>query len=411
VVKENPGIDLLSPKDGLFSGETSYNLGDRVEVAGRVWAVKYFVLTRPVPAKVELLAFEHSTGDFTRSMGSVNTDAEGYFKFTFPLTDPPFQVGSNSLKIVATPVDEAHYRPVSLDTVITVAFNGWLSVTLSTDKPIYAPDEIVTLSGDVTSSEHVPGSEDPVTKPAAGKVQIQWLFLNNRKEGTEVSTDGSGHFTYTFTPDSLATLFHQRFMLEGTYMVVATATAPEFSRSLPRSAFYSVQEDGAGCALQEIEALQVTGAVLVQNTRLESLFFASSIKTGDKFAQGSVVQTGPGERVAVRVPFQDGAEIVLGIEENTVVRFERFCRDTAGKAKLRVHLSNPGRLKVLVNNGTPGPLDYKIVTPTAVVNSAHTKYTVDVDAQGLTTVTGEEDEALVAPQNPDVTETAVGPGK
>jgi hypothetical protein len=151
--------------------------------------------------------------------------------------------------------------------------------------------------------------------------------------------------------------------------------------------------------LQKIEVTQVTGRpeltapITPENPNLSP----PALRSGSQLMQGYIVTTRPGDQVTLKLPFPPDAEMQVTISNATSLRIAQYSKDAAGKVKLRLHLSNPGRLDVSVTNSGPAPLDYEIITPTASIKTIKTRYLVQVDAQGVTTVAATEGEVLLTP--------------
>jgi len=94
----------------------------------------------------------------------------------------------------------------------------------------------------------------------------------------------------------------------------------------------------------------------------------------------------------------NGSDATVVVNGGTTLRIGKFCRDLDGKIHAALAIDKIGQVvvNVLNSNADKGPLDFNIATPSTTVKSVHTRYLVNVDPQGATTVAAFEGTVLVS---------------
>ena len=398
--------------DASASG-TQFKAGDDVVITGFVYYRRFALITEPVKAAIRVVV---SGGDDAQPLAATTTDDRGYFNVTIPIIETPLSGDKRYWKVNALPF-ESVFSNGGKELEFGVEPGQSLNTTVLTDKAVYATTDTIRVSGNVTSNR------TPV--PGAGvSLRVQRSQTDPPQAIVTVPADANGHYESTFPVTDLAPKTNSPISVvdEGYYLILARADTRGYTQLLDSQAYVAVQENTAKCPLQEFEVGAVAGEPSTIHTpNLNPSLFNGPVllKQGARLTQGSVLTTKGNDKVALVMPFGDGAAVQVTLRGETTLRIASFCKGANGRVKLRILVSNPAQISLQTINPGVGaaPLDYQIITPTAVINSVRTRYRITVDRQGVTTVVTEEGEVLVTPANtslrplsvPAVQQVRIGP--
>ena len=369
-----------------------YKAGDDVVITGLVYYKHFAVLSDPVRAAIHIVSGEDT------ELAATTTDDGGFFKVSIPVRETPQSSDKRYWKVNAVPLEPNVYAKGSKELVFGVSPGQSLQTTLFTDKAVYAPEDTIRVYGNVTSERNpVPG--------AVVSLRVQRSQTDRPLGLPTVTADSGGHFDSRFPVADLApkTNFPVSLVDDGYYLILAKPDAKGFTQFVDSQAYVAVQQGKGQCALQEFEVGAVAGAPSTTHTpNLDPSMFSgpTALKQGARLTQGTVLTTKGNDKVALQLPFGDGAGIQVTLQGNTTLRIASFCKGANGHVRLRLIASNPAQFSLQTVNPGAVPLDYQIITPTAVITSVKTRYRITVDLQGVTTVVTEEGEVLVTPTNP-----------
>lgn len=348
--------------------------GTPITVRGIVWAVDddgWYHL--PVQAKI------HITQGSTPALDTT-TNAVGYFSVEYTPTDPSFQSIPTAIVVRATPLNPQGYQ--SGQTVIEFVLKpkGSLSVTIATDKAVYAPGEPVTVSGTVMNGD----------KPISAALEVRSDLL---VQNSIIASDGS--FSFTFVPGQEKNRSTSPLgpFKNGFHLISVKSGLAGYEND-SASATYLVEQP-LTCASLPVQVTSASGTPNAQLINPDSEIFNSSLTTttrvnaNTKMVQGTKVATSPGDQVTLRLEGEQGAAATIAIGGSSDVQIQTFCKDkTTGRITAVLVVSGPGQ--VVINKSDTGSifsnLDLAIVTPAARVKSLHTRYFVGVVADGTTTI-------------------------
>jgi hypothetical protein len=136
---------------------------------------------------------------------------------------------------------------------------------------------------------------------------------------------------------------------------------------------------------------QMEGTVLAQLNSTQvaepSRLPLSYLQPGMGLSQNMQVITTDG-RATLTLPLGGEKQALLALNGDTTVQIGTYCRDSSGKVHIVLLVSKPGQL--LVQWPPDANAEIKISTPSGDVSSVHTRYFINVDKDGTTSLTGLE---------------------
>lgn len=383
-VAERVNLLQLDPI-GSASPYTLYE-GESVNITGVVWAKDDNGLQYgPVQTEVEF----SSGGNNVEQ--KIKTDAQGYFEYEYPFLDGRFDY----ILVTAHSPDPKRYKEGTQKIGLEVNSRGALQVTVATDKATYKKGEPVTLVGNVTQDG----------KPFQATVALYSDALPLEEKGS--AADGS--YTGAFVPGTERDRNKIGPPLPGVHFAIVKAIATGYETGIASVNYLLQSEIGntEECAPLAVQVTRVTGVAHVVPLNEEDLSRQGILKGFGKvnektlLAEGMTLQTSESARVALQFIFGDGSDAVVVLNGESTLKIGRFCQTADGKVHGVLQVNNLGQVAVNVMNAnvSQGPLDFQIVTPSVAVKSVQTRYFVNVNAQGGTTVAAVEGTVLVSDPN------------
>jgi len=387
---------------------SAFHMGDRVEVKGMVYKDSAWQL--PVRAKIVI----ETTWGAPVTTGE--TDDSGQYSVTGTIFRNPENVSQDLQDwiIHAYPIDKNSFADGSQTLNFHLQSAGTILLTATSDKAVYDIDETINLTGTLVANG----------KPHV--VPINVLFDTYLL--AKVTPDAAGAFKYSCTMATVEQVFKRR-MFPGYHSMTLAAQAPEFAAGTEgthegtTTLGISIQDKGLtdGAQQQQVNVLAVSGYASAKFVGADintpggpGSAPRKTLRAGDKLTDGTEIQTSRTDsRVTLSFPMDNGADIAVLIQPGTKLQIGHYSKDKNGRYKLRLYVSSPGYIEVSMRNPNPGdaPLDYQFITAKAVVNSIHTKYRIEVAADGATTITGIEGEAIVNPIDPKYRPVSVPAGQ
>ncbi|HMA36045.1 MAG TPA: hypothetical protein VKY74_16400, partial [Chloroflexia bacterium] len=372
---------------------------DTITIHGQVWAKDTSgSFLAPVAATISVLGAGNSAAG--------TSDTNGYFTIDYPLSASAATVDLNgfiTIDVYATPADKDHFYPGQSAVAVRISAQGTLNITAATNKGVYNPDESVTLTGQVTADG----------QPVAASVDV---VVNGAVLAATVQTGDGGQYQYTFVPSAIPASPQNASQIppaqrnpppssggakpgpiiplqfSSTYVVAVTPHASGYLAGPDGDAYFAVAHPGDACQAQALLVGQVQGTVLAQlnSTQVggKNLSPFSMLQPGMSVTPNMQVLTHPSSRATFSLPLggTDAAQVALN--GDTTVQIGIYCRDAAGKVHIALLVSNPGQ--VLVQWPPNANAEITIHTPAGKVSSLHTRYFINVDKDGTTSVTGLE---------------------
>ncbi len=360
--------------------------GDTVNITGVVWAMDEKGLQYgPVQTQVVI-----SSGGLNVEQ-KIKTDAQGYFEYDYPFLDGRFDY----ILVTAVSPDPKRYKEGTRKIELEVKLRGALQVSIATDKATYKKGESVTLLGNVT--------QDGKPFPATVLLYSDALPLEEKNSGAD------GSYTGAFVPGTERDRNKIGLPLPGVHFALVKAIAPGYETGIGSVNYLLLSEIGntEECAPLAIAVTRVTGVAHIVPLNEEELNRQGILKGFGKvnektlLAEGMTIQTSDSARVALHFIFGDGSDAVVVLNSSSTLKIGRFCQTADGKVHGILQVNDIGQVAVNVMNAnvSQGPLDFKIVTPSVAVKSVQTRYFVNGNAQGGTTVAAIEGTVLVSDPN------------
>ncbi|HJU86778.1 MAG TPA: hypothetical protein VJ788_05370, partial [Gemmatimonadota bacterium] len=114
----------------------------------------------------------------------------------------------------------------------------------------------------------------------------------------------------------------------------------------------------------------------------------ADLTEGGKILPGTQIET-TSSTVTLGFEVGEGTGVTVVVGAGTRVEVARYCREASGRVRIGLFVDKPGNVVVdRWTRGAPAPATYevRILTPTVAISDLKTRYFVNVDEDGTTTV-------------------------
>jgi hypothetical protein len=350
--------------------ESPQPVGAWVTVKGRVLSVVSGLFLDPVEADLTI--------DAVGRQVPARTDANGFFSARFELSsdafDARFADSENErwegLRVSATPIDRDRYRESQGNVRFVLVRKGALSATILTDRAIYFPDDDeVAVTGRVTAGGN----------PVEATVDLTY----DGQQLAVVESGADGRFFHRFSAASRNP--GERPGAE--HALVAVAHRVGYLRSGRAAAFLVAGDRSAACETGEARILKTTGRSRFWRSSASGEMRYADLVEGGTLLPGTMIET-TSSTAALGFDVGGGTGVTVVVGAGTRLEVARYCREATGRVRIGLVVDKPGNIVIDRKVSAGASPDYRIevVTPAVAISDLRTRYFVNVEEDGTTTV-------------------------
>ena len=350
--------------------ESPQPVGATVTVKGRVLSVASGLFLDPVEADLTINAVGRQV--------PARTDSNGFFSTRFELSsdafDARFADSENErwegLSVTATPADRDRYRESQSNVRFVLVRKGALSATILTDRAIYFPDD-----DEVAVTGRVMAGGNPVEAAVDLTYDGQPLAV--------VESGADGRFFHRFSAASRNP--GERPGAE--HALVAVAQRVGYLRSGRATAVLVAGDRSAACETGQARILKTTGRSRFWRPGGSGEMRYADLVEGGKLLPGTMIET-TSSTAALGFDVGGGTGVTVVVGAGTRLEVARYCREGSGRVRIGLVVDKPGNIVIDRKVSAGASPDYRIevVTPTVAIADLRTRYFVDVEEDGATTV-------------------------
>jgi hypothetical protein len=357
---------------GIEPIESPQPVGATVTVRGRVHAIASGLFLDPVEADLTI--------DAVGRQVPARTDAHGLFSVPVELSsdvfDARFADSENErwegLRVTARPADRDRYRSGESNVRFVLVRKGTLSATILTDRAIYDPDEPddeVGVTGRVTAEG----------KPVEAAVDLTY----DGEPLAVVESGADGRFFHRFSPASR----HPGERPGTEHTLVGVARRVGYLTSGRAAAVLVAGDRNAACETGQAQVLKTTGRSRFWRPDPSGTMRYADLVEGGKLVPGTMIET-TSSTAALGFEVGEGTGVMVVVGAGTRVEVARYCREASGRVRIGLVVDKPGNIVIdrKVSAGASPDYEIRVVTPAVAISDLRTRYLVQVEEDGTTTV-------------------------